>query len=142
VASRLRRAGLAGRTVVLKVRFGDFRTITRSTTVTDPVDGGRAIATLAGRLLDGVDPTPGVRLLGVSVSSLVEGGGQLRLEEGAPRSWSAATSAVDAIRGRYGDEAIVPATLVGPTGVRVKRRGDQQWGPGDVGPGDGGPADP
>ena len=56
---------------------------------------------------------------------------QLSLEDGGPGSWSAATGAVDAIRGRYGDDAIVPAALAGPSGVRVKRRGDQQWGPGE-----------
>ena len=39
-AARLRRDGLAGRTVTLKVRFGDFRTITRSRTVPDPLSGG------------------------------------------------------------------------------------------------------
>jgi DNA polymerase IV len=131
VAGRLRRAGLSGRTVVLKVRFADFRTITRSATVPQPIDGGRAIAVVAKRLLDGVDPSPGVRLLGVSVSALSEGGGQLSLEDGGAGSWSAATGAVDAIRDRYGDDAIVPAALAGPSGVRVKRRGDQQWGPGE-----------
>jgi DNA polymerase-4 len=131
VAGRLRRAGLSGRTVVLKVRFADFRTITRSATVPQPIDGGRAIAAVAKRLLDGVDASPGVRLLGVSVSGLSAGGGQLSLEDGGAGSWSAATGAVDAIRDRYGDDAIVPAALAGPSGVRVKRRGDQQWGPGE-----------
>jgi DNA polymerase IV len=129
VAGRLRRHGLSGRTIVLKVRFADFRTITRSSTVPEPIDGGRAIAVVARRLLDAVDPSPGVRLLGVSVSSLQEGGGQLSLDDGGHGSWSAATGAVDAIRDRYGDAAIVPAALAGPAGVRVKRRGDQQWGP-------------
>jgi DNA polymerase-4 len=132
-AGRLRRAGLSGRTVVLKVRFADFRTITRSATVAQPIDGGRAIAAVAKRLLDAVDVSPGVRLLGVSVTGLSEGGGQLSLEDGGPGSWSAATGAVDAIRSRYGDDAIVPAALAGPAGVRVKRRGDQQWGPGSDG---------
>ena len=42
VAARLRAAGLAGRTVTLKVRFGDFHTITRSATVGEPVDTGPA----------------------------------------------------------------------------------------------------
>ncbi|MEZ5140321.1 MAG: hypothetical protein R2711_16590 [Acidimicrobiales bacterium] len=42
VGSRLREAGLAGRTVTLKLRFGDFTTITRSTTEATPVDSGAA----------------------------------------------------------------------------------------------------
>ena len=64
------------------MRFGDFRTITRSRTAGDPVSSGPAIARVAKELLDGVDPGPGVRLLGVSVSGLVEGGTrQLTLDE-------------------------------------------------------------
>ena len=58
-AARLRENGLAGRTVTLKVRFGDFRTITRSRTVGDPVSSGPAIARVAKELLDGVDPASG-----------------------------------------------------------------------------------
>src|SRR5690606_4664164 len=73
VAWRLRRSGLAARTVTLKVRFGDFRTITRSTTSAQAVDDGPAIARAAGALLDRIDPSPGVRLLGVTASGLVEG---------------------------------------------------------------------
>src|SRR5205085_11912312 len=72
VASRLGTAGVAGRTVVLKVRFGDFRTITRSRTVKEPLASGPEIAHVAQELLGAVDPSPGVRLLGVSASNLVE----------------------------------------------------------------------
>ncbi len=46
-------------------------------------------------------------------------------------SWDDATGAIDAIRARYGADAIVPASLAGPDGIRVKKRGDQQWGPTD-----------
>ncbi|MDQ3147930.1 MAG: DNA polymerase IV [Actinomycetota bacterium] len=130
VAGRLRRAGLAARTVQLKVRFGDFRTITRSTTSAEAFDTGADVTRLACRLLADVDPSPGVRLLGVSVSQLGPAAArQLSLEETGRASWTAATGAVDLIRGRFGDDAIVPATLADADGVRVKRRGDQQWGP-------------
>ena len=54
---------------------------------------------------------------------------QLSLDDVEAPSWDDATDAVDAIRARYGADAIVPATLAGPEGIRVKRRGDQQWGP-------------
>jgi hypothetical protein len=82
-------------------------------------------------LLDHVDPASGVRLLGVSVSNLVDDGArQLSLEEVEHPGWDDASRAVDDIRRRFGDDAIVPATLRGPEGIRVKRRGDQQWGPG------------
>ena len=130
VAARMRRAGVAGRTVQLKVRFGDFRTITRSATVPEPLDTGTAVARVARRLLDAVDPSPGVRLLGVSVSLLEPTTSrQLSLDDAGAASWADATRAIDEIRSRYGEAAIVPATLADGAGVRVKRRGDQQWGP-------------
>lgn len=135
VASRMRKAGLAGRTVSIKVRYGDFRTLTRSHTVAAPVSDGQAVASIASGLLDGVDLEEGIRLLGVGVSALRGGTGgeaQLSLDLGADDdrgSWREATEAVDAVRQRFGEAAVGPAALVGPTGVRVKRQGDTQWGP-------------
>jgi DNA polymerase IV len=133
VASRLRGAHVAGRTVSIKVRFHDFRTITRSITLPSAVDTGPDVVRAATELLRKVDPTPGVRLLGVHVSQLVEGSArQLSLDDVEAPSWDDATGAIDAIRARYGAGAIVPASLAGPDGIRVKRRGDQQWGPTDL----------
>ncbi len=48
-----------------------------------------------------------------------------RLQE----TWGSVTEAVDAIRARYGGEAVGPASLVTPDGLRVRRRGEAQWGP-------------
>jgi DNA polymerase-4 len=133
VASRLRAAGVAGRTLTLKVRFGDFRTITRSVTVPAPVDEAPALRRSVGGLLDEVDTGPGVRLLGVSVSQLVEGGvRQLSLDDVAEAAgWGEASRVVDEIRARYGAAAIGPAALAGPDGLAVKGRHGQQWGPGE-----------
>ncbi len=143
VASRLRHAGFAGRTITLKVRFRDFTTITRASTVPDPVDTAHAIVRSARALLDQIDPSPGVRLLGVSVSALTDDATrQLSMDElfeadaGAPaqasdEQWSSATAAVDEIRARFGSEVIGPATLSAGGEIRIKRRGDQQWGPTD-----------
>jgi DNA polymerase-4 len=139
VGNRLREAGLAGRTVTLKVRFADFSTITRSRTVARPVDAGAAVARVATELLEAVDPSPGVRLLGVSVSNLgPRPGEQLRLgdEAGAGGATQdrepAVARAVDEVRRRFGDAAVGPATLLREEGLAVKRRGEQQWGPGPV----------
>jgi DNA polymerase-4 len=154
VASRLRAAGLAGRTITIKVRFADFLTITRSATGSRPLDTGPEIARLAGDLLAQVDVARGVRLLGVSVANLTaDAARQLSLDElsgtEGPTSWSDAAEAVDAVRARFGDDAVGPATLVsgadhpppteppgrdGPeeerrAGLRIKRIGDTQWGP-------------
>jgi DNA polymerase-4 len=132
VAARLRGAGLAGRTVSIKVRFHDFRTITRSTTLPSAIDTGPDVVRAAAELLARIDPTPGVRLLGIHVSQLAEGSArQLSLDDVEAPSWDDANGAIDAIRARYGHDAIVPASLTGPDGIRVKKRGDQQWGPTD-----------
>ncbi|GAA3369018.1 DNA polymerase IV [Streptomyces sannanensis] len=69
---RLRGAGRSGRTVVLKVRRFDFSTLTRSETLRGPTDDPAVVREAAGRLLDGVDTTGGVRLLGVGVSGLAD----------------------------------------------------------------------
>jgi DNA polymerase IV len=130
VATRLRELGQAGRTVTLKVKFADFHAITRSRTLTEAVDTGAAVAAIASELLDQVDPSPGVRLLGVSASNLAsKGPQQLSLDDAAPL-WDDATRAVDEVRQRFGAHAVGPASLVGEGGLRMKRRGDRQWGPG------------
>jgi DNA polymerase-4 len=72
VAERLRRSGLSGRTVTLKVRLHDFTTLSRSTTLNAPTDAGPTIARLARSLLGEIDLTGGVRLLGVGVSGLAD----------------------------------------------------------------------
>ena len=88
------------------------------------------MAAVACELLDQVDPSPGVRLLGVTTSNLVaKAARQLSLDEAAPL-WDEATQAVDELRHRFGPDAVGPASLVAEGGLRMKRRGDQQWGPG------------
>lgn len=72
VTERLRAAGLSGRTVTLKVRLHDFTTLSRSATLPAPTDDARVIARLAGRLLEEIDTTGGIRLLGVGVSGLAD----------------------------------------------------------------------
>ncbi|GHF75186.1 DNA polymerase IV [Streptomyces mashuensis] len=69
---RLRGAGRSGRTVSIKVRHYDFTTVTRSETLRGPTDDPAVVREAAARLLDGVDTTAGVRLLGVGVSGLAD----------------------------------------------------------------------
>ena len=131
VAERLRRAGVVGRTVTIKVRFHDFRTITRSHTLLLPTASGALVATTAKELLTQVDPAAGVRLFGVTVSNLGKAvGEQLTLDEVTrPAAAGRAAEAVAEIRERFGDAAVGPAALVGRDGLRLKRQGDTQWGP-------------
>ncbi|MFN8039248.1 MAG: DNA polymerase IV [Acidimicrobiales bacterium] len=153
VADRLRRHDLVGRTITLKLRYADFQTLTRSTTLDVATASAAVIGREAKALLGRIDVAAGVRLLGVSVSGLAEAGEprQLRLDDlfasdgdaaagaadragpgarsPADADWEEAEAAVDAIRARFGTGAIGPATLVGEGGLRRKRRGEQQWGP-------------
>jgi len=72
VAERLRKHGLSGRTVTIKVRLHDFTTLNRSTTLGSPTDSPVIIGRLARGLLADLDTSGGVRLLGVGVSGLAD----------------------------------------------------------------------
>jgi DNA polymerase-4 len=118
VGTRLRDHDLAGRTVTLKVRFPDFRTITRSTTLPDPFAVSNEIARLALALLDKVDTTSGIRLIGVSMSNLTAGAAHqasLFGEEATPDGGGAIQSVVDAVRQRFGPDALGSAATLDPT---------------------------
>lgn len=76
VAARLRKSGLSGRTVTIKVRLYDFTTINRSSTLASPTDHAGTIARLARTMLQELmtsgTTSGGVRLLGVGVSGLAD----------------------------------------------------------------------
>lgn len=136
VGNRLRKAGMEGRTITIKVRFHDFNTITRSHTLPVPTATAALIASVAKDLLAGIDPGAGVRLFGVSVSNLVDAqdeqltlDGVLAAEQPPTAGWDDASRAVDAIRARFGESSVGPAVLVDADGLHLKRQGDTQWGP-------------
>ncbi|GEP32835.1 DNA polymerase IV [Nocardioides szechwanensis] len=72
VATRLRKHGLSGRTVTIKVRLHDFTTLNRSSTLPSPTDSTATVARVARALLADLDTSGGVRLLGVGVSGLAD----------------------------------------------------------------------
>ena len=135
VAARLRAHGGAARTLTLKVRFAGFETITRSITVPGGVSTAHAIVAAVEPLLRAIDASPGVRLLGVSSSNFTSGSQQLSLDDlfdarlDDEHHWLLAEETVDAIRKRFGTTAIGPASAVSDRGLRIVRRGAQQWGP-------------
>ena len=113
VGRRLREAGVVGRTVTLKLRYADFKTITRGRTLPDPTDVDADIhhvaADLLRRLRLGRVP---VRLVGVSVSNLGDATAPTQLRFGPERpGWEAAVRAADAVRARFGDGALDLASL-------------------------------
>ena len=114
-AARLRDKGLCGRTVTLKVRFSNFKTITRSVTG-DEVDTAPEIFEVARSLLVklGMD-SPRVRLLGVSVGSLTPGPPRRQLDlldSNQHDRLERAFRAVDDLRSRYGSTAVRQAALL------------------------------
>jgi DNA polymerase IV len=144
VATMLRGAASAARTVTVKVKFSDLSLLTRSHTLGQAITTGGAIGQVAASLLAAIDPGEGIRLLGVSASGLVEGGGdQLSFDLGDGRdegtqsptsreqSWQDATAAIDAIRDKFGQAAVGSAAMVTEAGVQVPARRDAPWGPSD-----------
>ncbi len=89
VWERIESNGVAGRTVTLKIKYADFRQITRSRSREDYVADRATFSALAHELLDGVLPVPrGVRLVGLSLSALTDKRG-LELQGPAPVSQGA-----------------------------------------------------
>jgi DNA polymerase-4 len=84
VASDLARKGYVGRTVGIKLRFDDFRTVTRDQTVALPTDDPAEIRRLAGLCLKRVDLTRRLRLLGVRVGTLSRRGQKVEAGRRAP----------------------------------------------------------
>ncbi len=112
VARDLRSEGYAGRTVTLKLRFADFRTITRSLTGEATQDGLEIFRRAFG-LLERVARVQPVRLIGVSVSGLIQGGpGQLSLFSAASARRDRVARAADRLARRFGDRALIPASLL------------------------------
>ena len=115
LATRLREAGCVAGTIVLKVRFGDFRTVTRSRTLPRATAHAPHIARAARSLLESLQVDAGVRLLGLGAGALSVGGGeQLTLDEAAGAPASALDDAVDELRARFGSQVIAPAGVRSP----------------------------
>jgi DNA polymerase IV len=110
VAARLRRHGLRARTVEIKIRFPDFKTITRSRTLPGATDLTGDLIRIAALLLEKHLPRKhaGVRLLGMGVSHLDSGEpsqGELFADDRAVKQ-SRMDAASDRIRDKFGDAAL------------------------------------
>ena len=121
VAARLRRADLRARVVVLKLKYADFRLITRRRTMDDPSSDGARIARVALDLLAGVEvgdhggKRTRVRLCGISVTGLEprDAPRQLALDEEDRRRGERLGDALDLIRRKFGDDSVVRAITAG-----------------------------
>ncbi|OLB77112.1 MAG: DNA polymerase IV [Actinobacteria bacterium 13_2_20CM_2_71_6] len=115
VTRRMRAAGRAGRTVVLRLRFADFTRATRSHTLARATSQSQTILDAERRLLATAMPLirrQGITLVGVAVGNLDDRNVQLALPFDG-YSDGELDAAVDAVRDRYGSSAITRAALLG-----------------------------
>jgi DNA polymerase-4 len=119
VAVRLRRAGQEGRTVVLKLRYGDFTTITRSRTLADHTDLGRRIYDEVADVYAGVARVDDrIRLGGVRMEQLVSTGGGAQALWDTDEGWREAENVMDAVTARFGNGLVQRAAFVRPRQTR------------------------
>jgi DNA polymerase IV len=121
-AGELRARRVVARTVSVKVRSADFRTLTRSRTLAVPTDTGREMYLVARELLAAVDlGGAAVRLIGLRAEGLAPSDSRaVTLEESVddgPVARRRAEAALDQVRARFGRSAMVPAALVGRPGA-------------------------
>jgi DNA polymerase-4 len=116
VTRRMRKAGRVGRTVVLRLRFGDFSRATRSHTLPRPTAHTHTILCTARGLLAGAMPVierEGLTLVGVAVANLDDDRAvQLALPFNS-YSGDALDAALDEVRARFGVNAVTRAVLLG-----------------------------
>ncbi len=114
LSARLNASGIAGRTITIKVRFGDFTTLTRSATLAGPVDHTPDLWDGARDLFARLDVAGrGIRLLGVGLTSLVPRSSPRQLSMDNPGR-EAASVAAEKVRQRFGADAVIPARLAAP----------------------------
>jgi DNA polymerase IV len=108
VGAQLRSSGRRARTVSLKLRFGDFTTLSRSITLERPASGDDAIFAAALALLEAIrrQDARAVRLIGVGLSNIVEDTVQLALEPGRTEKQESLSKAIDRVRAKYGRRSL------------------------------------
>lgn len=125
VGERLRDHNIKGHTVTLKIKYHDFVTVSRATTLARPTNDSRllykTILSLLPKTQAGVKP---VRLAGLTVGKLTSEDGPLQLglfNQGEDRGREQLTRAMDIINRRYGSLTIKPALLTEEGGKAEKK---------------------
>ena len=113
-AERMREKGLAANTISIKVRFSDFKTISRSKTLDLPINSTQEIFEVVKNLYLALGLERAlIRLVGVSLDSLVENDDLQQMVLGQRESgWAQADRAIDRIKQRFGRTSLRPARLV------------------------------
>ncbi len=117
VARELRSSGYSAARVTLKLRFADFRTLTRSQTA-EPTQDGLEIYRRAIALLERIALVDAVRLIGLSASALTSPDpDQLSLFTGAEKRRGELARAIDRLASKFGPDSVRPASLLDPPGA-------------------------
>lgn len=111
VGRRARKHGLAGKTVALTIRYADFTTFSRRVTLQSAVADDLSLIGSARQVFSAIRLTAPVRLMGVTLSGLSPGPGQMPLFISDRRRLSA-QAATDRVNERFGFETVVPASLL------------------------------
>ncbi len=116
VARQLRQAGVRAKTITLKIKDADFKTVTRRATIGIPGQSSKTIYEQATRLLDDYKITKKIRLIGVGASgfSPVSASVQMGLFEHSEEGdgdWEKVDKALDAISKKFGKDLVGRATL-------------------------------
>jgi len=117
VTRRARRYGLVGRTLTLKVKHHDFSLVTRSVTLSEPIDDAHEVYAYCCRLLDttAARQKP-VRLLGIYLSQLMNSSlarqASLFENDHTIRKKKALNQALDRICDKFGEDSIIPGSLL------------------------------
>ncbi|MDR6866029.1 DNA polymerase-4 [Microbacterium resistens] len=112
VAARLRKADWEAAGVAIKVRFSDFKTLSRSQTLAEPTSVGQRIGEVARTLFEAVERRDPVRLIGVRAERLrTTGAGMALWDDDA--DWRSVEGAVDDARARFGSTMITRARHLG-----------------------------
>ena len=114
VSERMREKGLAANTITIKVRFADFKTISRSKTLDLPTTGTQEIFEVVKALYLALDLDKAlIRLVGVGLDSLVENEDLQQMVLGQRESgWMQVDRAVDLVKEKFGRASLRPARLV------------------------------
>ncbi len=128
VAGQLRQEGLMARTVVLKLRHGDFHTVTRRQTLREPTDLDQELlpplrALFQPAFAEAMRRRQGVRLLGIAATNLTQSAPADLFESPERTRLRDLTQAVDKVRARFGFDAMTPARALG--GPRRKEDEDE-----------------
>ena len=111
IGRRTREGDFSGKTISLTIRYKDFTTFTRQTTLKTPISKTRDIYSAANKILSTINLSQSVRLLGISLSNLIKDSKQLDLFQ-EEKKQKQVTNAMDSVNNRFGDLTLTWGSLL------------------------------